>query len=147
MLKTISSIPIWLPRSLTITFIRFQWNCKDFDGFKNICLYPLIFKNFEALYFSNCAFSRYGFYIPFAKFFILYLKKLKDPILGTIHLHPRKDIKGVIGHHLLTIYGIVSSKLSPPNHDRAKFVVLIRQSSLTLYFKQISYKVKGAITC
>ena len=36
MVKTISNITISLPKLLTIAFVVFQWNCKRFDGFKNI---------------------------------------------------------------------------------------------------------------
>ena len=47
MLKTISSIPMWLSWSLTITFIRFQWNCKYFDAFKNITFIPWSLKSWK----------------------------------------------------------------------------------------------------
>ena len=45
--KNISNIRIWLPRSWTITFTRFQWNCKDFDGFKNITFTPWFLKTLK----------------------------------------------------------------------------------------------------
>ena len=51
---------------------------QNFRWYKKYNLYPLILKNFEALYFSSSTFSRYGFYIPLANFLCSIKKYTKE---------------------------------------------------------------------